>query len=71
MYHSNAIEGLWGELKSIIRHIYYGGNGGVNYEDFVWEAVWRRELRKKPNYMRSQFIKECYAQWYEQMFIFD
>ena len=51
----NLIEGLWSEVKYISKHIYNHIPGDVSIEDFLFESLWRRDLKfyKKENLYES------------------
>lgn len=57
----HLIEGLWGELKYLIKHIYntLPGNEDI-FELFIQEAMWRRSLRKLTGNEWTEFVKTTY-----------
>lgn len=47
MENSNRIEGLWFEIKYIIKHIYHCLPGAsAHLKAYIYEALWRRMLNK-------------------------
>ena len=48
MQSSNLSEGLWGEIKTELRRTYITLKGSINWIDFVYEAMWKIEIRKLP-----------------------
>ena len=58
---SNLIEGLWGEMKYQIKHIYNTLSGdNKNFEHYIYEALWRRYLTRLSGDEKDKFIKETY-----------
>ena len=48
--HSNYIEGVWGEIKYIMKHMYstISGSGTESLDNYLYEALWRREFKMLP-----------------------
>ena len=38
---SALVEGLWGRMRQRMRHIYYSFQGGSQFEDYIYETLWR------------------------------
>ncbi len=60
MYHSNLIEGLWSELKYIMRHAYNSIAGTDSLEDYLNEALWRRAVKMETLDDRETFILKSF-----------
>ena len=46
--HSNYIEGVWGEIKYIMKHMYSTISGTESLDNYLYEALWRREFKMLP-----------------------
>jgi hypothetical protein len=58
--HTSLILNLWGKLKYHIKHAYKtisGDNAAI--ETFLFEALWRKELKKCNINERFEFLKEA------------
>ena len=45
---AHLIEGFWYVLKHCIRHVYHIIAGTRNCEDFLYQGLWRRQIRLQP-----------------------
>jgi hypothetical protein len=58
---TSLIEGLWGEIKSMIKSIYNTLPGDLScFKAFMYEAMWRRKLAKLKDSPRLRFLIETY-----------
>jgi len=54
---TSQIEGLWGQLRAIIRNMYFGGVVEGNVEAVLTEALWRRNLELAEEDVLEELIR--------------
>lgn len=61
MEHSNEVEGIWSVLKHYSITIYSTRTGEKDaIEGYLFEMLWRRDLRRQELYYRNRYICDTY-----------
>lgn len=67
MTHQYLIESLWSTIKYHSTSIYNTRPGDDHLENFLFEAVWRRNKNMLPVCLRNGFVQKCFSKINERL----